>query len=391
MMDKCIVSVGIGPGQTDFIRAVKNRGYLVAGFGKGDNDLEAIQLCDFCADIDTADADAAIEWLQGIPAQIVAAGSFAGGVAIKTLQLITNVFQLATCFDSKCIVGMNKIEQQKIYEQYHLSTIKTWMGDEIKAENIESGKQYIVKPCEGRGSKGVFRLSGAELLTQIDNEKIGVRDIVQEYFEGVEYRAVLFVQDGKAVALLPIKRISYKNTYFLGKLSYEESGRAPITEFAKRVIEQFHMSQAVLKFDVLVHGAEVNLIEMDVGVCGGIYFGEYLSALLDSNTTELYLDIILNQKAEKQRIKKADMIMEYIYNEKQVPIHYNLEQCKKKLQERYGIDTRIVVNRLHPEFKSGYSSNADFIFAVIHKNAGEKPYELNQFVNEHLFLCDSTA
>ena len=390
MTNKCIVSVGIGAGQVDFIKAAKKRGYSVAGFGKGNNDIEAIQLCDFSAEIDTSDADMAIGWLSDLPVEIVAVGSFSGGVAIKTLQLITNYFQLETKFDEKCIMGMNKLKQQQIYEEFGLSTINTWMGNELKVENLNNEKKYIVKPQEGRGSKGVLNVSGAELAALIVDKKLKSDDIVQEYFGGAEYRTVLFVQNKKITALIPIRRSSYKNTFFLGELSYIEDDLDMITKFAYKIIDNFHLTTAVLKFDILVDDSKINLIEIDFGVCGGIYFGEYLSALLDYNIIDLYLDVILNQETKRKIVQKTNIIMNYIYNEKKMPIKYDIKMCNHCLKKEYGTNTRVVVNRLHPETKALYSSNSDFIFAVIHKKNEDEQYEINRYINECLFKEDNT-
>lgn len=390
MNNKCIVSVGIGAGQVDFIKAAKKRGYSVAGFGKGQNDMEAIRLCDFSAEIDTSDADMAISWLLELPIEIIAVGSFSGGVAIKTLQLITNYFQLGTRFDEKCIMGMDKLIQQQIYEEFDLSTINTWRGKELESENIKNDEKYIVKPKEGRGSKGVLNVSGVELQHLVVNKKIKGDDIVQEYFEGVEYRTVLFVQDKKIVTLIPVRRSSYKNTFFLGELSYIDEDLDTITKFAYKIIEKFHLTTAVLKFDILVNGSKINLIEIDFGVCGGIYFSKYLSALLDYNIVDLYLDVILNQETEHKIVQKTDIVMNYIYNEKKIPIKYDIEMCNHCLKKKYGTNTNVVVNRLHPETKALYSSNSDFIFAVIHNKNEDEKYEINRYVNEYLFKEDNT-
>ena len=59
-MKKVVISVGMGPQQLAFIKRLKENGYTVVAFGKGKNSAEAIHLCDYSAELDTHDPEAAI-------------------------------------------------------------------------------------------------------------------------------------------------------------------------------------------------------------------------------------------------------------------------------------------------------------------------------------------
>ena len=57
--EPCVLSIGMGPGQLEFIRRLKDLGFKVAGFGKGKNSPEAEALLDYKAELDTSDFESA--------------------------------------------------------------------------------------------------------------------------------------------------------------------------------------------------------------------------------------------------------------------------------------------------------------------------------------------
>ena len=99
-----VVSVGVGALQYEFIQKLKKRNYFVAAFGHGRNDPRAIEASDFYMDIDTADAVTAISWLNSLGKPIKAAGSYAGGVAVRTLHLIANQYGLPTAINTNAAI-----------------------------------------------------------------------------------------------------------------------------------------------------------------------------------------------------------------------------------------------------------------------------------------------
>lgn len=380
-----VVSVGAGVLQYEFIDRLKKRGYIVASFGKGKNSNAAIRCSDYFKEIDTSDANEAIKWLDGFNMPIIAAGSCAGGVAIKTLQVITNHYNLATKIPENLIIGMNKIEQQSMYEKYDLSYIPTYLSAEIASDTnlLDVEKQYIIKPIIGRGSNGVEVAIGKEIIKRIGSEELKEGDMIQTVVYGREYRILLMVQGGQIKLLVPVHRTSFKQPFFLGRLevSFLDYGR--IKEHAQKIIDNLRIKNAVIKYDIIVDGEIVNLIEMDIGVGGGTYFKKYMSMVTGVDLMETYIDLICDREITQMQCKNPNLIMDYVYNESSYPVEYDLLNCKKEIEDMYG-KVVLIQNKLHPEKKGGFYSNADFLFTAIYEKKGNDVENLNNYVNCYL-------
>lgn len=385
MTKNLVVSVGAGQNQRKFIEKLKESGYVVAAFGKGRNDQRVIEICDYFAEIDTADAQAAIEWIESLGIKPIAAGSFAGGVAILTLQKIINYFDLPCRLPEEFLIGMNKLEQQKVYEKYHLSHIETYGPDELRGVAFLETKQYIIKPFIGRGSCGVRIVSGTEVQHIVKNNEINENEMIQECVTGTEYRVLVYVQNGEIKILAPIKRQSYENTFLLGRLSFDKIEIGRITQFFVEFIRCSGIENAIFKADIICGEKDINLIEVDIGVGGGIYFKEYISKCFDLDLVETYIRIITGQKIEKKEVVYDNLVMDYVFNWTGMPVTYELEMCKSILCSEYKAH-KLLVNSLFPEKKRMVESNADFIFTVIHETSNVSVEEVNKYVNERLFV-----
>ena len=91
-MEKTILSIGAGFPQEEFADAIKNRGYKLISIGKGKNSQYVISKSDLFAEVDTHSFDDVNNWITNNDIQFDAAGSFAGGGAILTLQKINKKY-----------------------------------------------------------------------------------------------------------------------------------------------------------------------------------------------------------------------------------------------------------------------------------------------------------
>ena len=387
---KLIVSVGAGPAQLPFIKALKEQGHLVAAFGKGKNDINAVKICDYFSEIDTKDSDQAVKWLKGLDIEIAGAGSFAGGRAINTLHEINREFNLPTMIPSFLSVGMNKFEQQRLYEKYELTSIKTFSVDEIKCNpNVVNGiNRFIIKPAVGRGSAGVYKSDLEGLYKIIDNSDLMEINMVQEFQEGEEYRMLIIVQNSEIKLFAPIKRESFKESFLLGRLSYNSKEIVRIEQYVNKMIKNLGLKNVIMKADIIVGEKNINMIEMDIGVGGGIYYKTYVSHLFNYDINREYINLIIGDKVSELQDKNKDrrIVMDYIYNLSGEAIHYDSHICREILGNLLDIeDMFLIPNLLHPESKKDFESNADFIFCLIHDNDEISNFELNNYINDKLF------
>ena len=385
--EQAILSIGMGPGQLEFIRRLKDRGFKVAGFGKGRNSPEAEALLDYKAELDTSDFESAKNWVDSLGVEITAVGSFAGGRAVATTQRLANYYKAPTAVPDFLLAGTDKIEQQKLYVKYGLSTIPTWRASELTPEDVQAAadKSFIVKPSVGRGSEGITIVTRAELADAVRQNSMHADTVIQGVRTGREYRCLILIQDHAIKLLAPILRKSYRDTVFLGVLKYSEQDLDRLKAFVGAFVEKTGIRSAVIKADIIVSERSIDVIEMDIGVGGGTYFKKFISRLYGTDIMDEYIDLITGKKLSGFQVKYDALRMDYVFNHSPLPIEYDLETCRRILTEKLG-KCEIQINVLHPETKGGYQSNADFIFTVMYESA--EPIDrflADEIANESLF------
>ena len=271
MKQKTVLSIGAGFPQIDFIKSLKDMGLYVIAIGKGRNAEKAIDLCDEFIELNTHCEDEVLSWLKNYSKKIDAVGSYAGGKAIRTLQVVNDALELHTSIPKELMVGMDKFSQQKLYEKYTLTSISSWDMKNISNDPtlIDNINKFIVKPAIGRGSSGVEVIDRNELLVAINESKYGGESIIQEFREGLEYRVLVLIQKGTLKLLAPVVRNSFHNTVFLGRLSYDDKNTKRIEDYFMSFINKCNIQNVILKADILVSSNHIDMIEMDIGVGGG--------------------------------------------------------------------------------------------------------------------------
>jgi hypothetical protein len=251
----------------------------------------------------------------------------------------------------------------------------------------EPHDKFIVKPSDGRGSEGVAFFNKSGLVNFYRNNKSNrADDVVQVACEGEEYRCMMIIQEGELALLAPIRRRSFRDTVFLGILSYSDAHYEKIKEHFQKFIKMSGIRNSVIKADVIVSDGTVDVIEADIGVGGGTYYNVFVSRLYGRDMIDEYIRLILGKKIETFAVASPNLRMEYVFNHRKCPVRYDLEECQRMISDKFG-NCEIQINQLHPENKGGYCSNADFIMTVIYENA-ESCFDfcIDEFVNKHLLV-----
>ena len=384
-MNKTILSIGAGYPQEEFADAIKDRGYNLISIGKGKNSEYVISKSDLFAEVDTHSFEEVDNWITENNIQFDAAGSFAGGGAILTLQKINKKYKMPTQIPDDLMVGMDKFSQAALYEKYGLTSIKSWTASEMTSvpEDID---EFVVKPAVGRGSVGVEFISRETLVERLSKGLIPGDHIIQVFRRGTEYRMLLIAQGGDIKLLAPIKRNSFRNTSFLGRLECSTDELERIREYCERMIRDMNISNAIIKFDILVSAVHIDMIEMDISVGGGIYFKRYIEKLFDWDIINKYIDLILNIPIEEAHIENPNLVMDYVYNETGKPFVMNKQELESLLKNTIRSDFKVVYNKFNPWETGKMGSNADFICTIIHGDSAIGREELSDLLNKKVFI-----
>lgn len=153
--------------------------------------------------------------------------------------------------------------------------------------NIQSWKEvdtipyvvpFVVKPCDGSGSKGVYIVRNeSEIRMAIQYAFDGARDnqiYVEPYISGVEYSVEAYANNGevfvysivntefKWTAEYPI----YKQTTYLG---ISEDTEILIREEVCRAVEALDVNYGPINFDIIVSDKDMRPYIIDVGIRNG--------------------------------------------------------------------------------------------------------------------------
>jgi hypothetical protein len=364
--DGLVVVLGIGVNQKDFIRRLKLRKYTICGFGKGRNDPEARNDCDYFFEVDTSHSDQIIKHVESIGIPVIGIGSFAGGKAIQSLQELERHFGVSTKIPKNISVGMDKLAQQVLYRQFDIGALNTIRAKDLDSySSLNDTEYYIVKPSVGRGSLDIRIMTASDIKSRI--QTLSSQDLViQEYFVGTEYRVFALIQDKRLKLMCPIVRKSVQGSHLIGRLIYAPKSSAILNKYFDNVIRKCNLVNCVVKADILINGNEIRLIEMDIGVGGGEYFKKLISMIYSRDVTELYIDLILDKQisAIPSPINQKK-IMDYFYLANGV-YEIDRDSIQKFFKNEY-TDPVVQFNALIPnQFTARAKINSDFIAAVVH-------------------------
>lgn len=382
--NKTILSIGAGYPQEEFADAIKNRGYKLISVGKGKNSEYVIAKSDVFAELNTHSFEEIDNWIVANNIKFDAAGSFAGGGAILTLQQINKKYHMPTEVPDDLMVGMDKFSQAELYEKYNLTSIKSWTASEME-KVPEDVDEFVVKPAIGRGSVGVEFVSRETLVDRLSKGLIPEDYIIQVFRKGKEYRMLLIIQNCEIKLLAPILRRSYKKTSFLGRLSCCTDELSRIEAYCERMVEDMKLVNGIIKFDILVSQEHIDMIEMDISVGGGIYFKRYIEKLFEWDIINKYIDLILDYPIDHAHITNPKLVMDYVYNETGKPFEMNLDVLESLLKERIVGEFKVVCNKFKPWETGKFGSNADFICTVIHGDTSVDSEEISNLLNQKLF------
>lgn len=383
-MTKTVLSVGAGYPQEEFADAIKARGYKLISIGKGKNSEHVISVSDVFAEVDTHSFEDVDKWICENNIHFDAVGSFAGGGAIITLQRINKKYAMPTQVPDDLMVGMDKFSQADLYEKYNLTSIKSWTVSELK-EVPEDIEEFVVKPAVGRGSVGVEFVSRDELISKLSQHSIPNDYIIQVFRKGVEFRMLLIVQRGDIKLLAPVKRRSFRETSFLGRLSCSTEELPRIQQYCEKMICDMNIVNGIIKFDILVSNLHIDMIEMDISVGGGIYFKRYIEKLFEWDIINKYIDLILDKPLDEAHIANPNLVMDYVYNETGKPFVMGDNELEATLKSYIKGDIKVVYNKFEPWKTGKRGSNADFICTIIHDDANVSNEALNDLLNQQLF------
>jgi biotin carboxylase len=249
-------------------------------------------------------------------------------------------------------------------------------------------KEFIIKPQNGQGSKGVFLINKNNYLQKIkeafyESNRQGI--ILQEYIIGDEYSVEAFVYSKKINVLAITRKEHYKSNECLDKknfylndipLKIEESLKAKHIEIIDALGPLDGMTHA--EYMVTKNG-DIKLIEIAARGGGGNISGKIIPYLTDFSPVDFLIDIAIGLKP---KIKFSD------YKKKFVIMHFY--DLNAKIKKSFTPSSYTFL--LHYEFDNKKYDSLNRIndsrsrpgYFIVTGNTGKKVIQ-----NESLILKDS--
>jgi biotin carboxylase len=316
-----VLIVGGGVNQLELVRRAKQRGCWVAV-----SDINEDPPCKAEADrfyqIDTTDKAETYRAAQS--AQITAVTTDQSDVAVPTTAYIAEQlglpgigFETSLRFTNKHLMRQAvALSRPDLIPDSRLFESEYELLDHLGSLGV-SLQQFIVKPMNSQGSKGVTRLEPnnyREATSIAFRESRGHGVLLEEFVEGDEFSVETFVVDGAVHSLAVTRKfhfpqndcIDYRNTY-LGDIPLDLENRLYSANSA--VIALLGLKTGSTHGEYKVYGDRIVLMEIAARGGGGNISGKIIPFLTEFSPTDALLDFALGTrpkvKANSYRSKYA--------------------------------------------------------------------------------------
>lgn len=244
--------------------------------------------------------------------------------ALLTVSYISEKLGMPCYIDYQTGLNVtNKSYMKKVLLENGIPTAKYTIVQSFDETAIKDFKfPVVVKPVDCNSSKGVKRVDSLADYKKYITEAIGFSRtnsaVVEEYKEGVEISADLYIEDGMAKFLSATKSLKIKgrNSFTILCSDYpavdieKEKG---ITAIAQNIAKAFSLVNTPLLIQMIVNDDEINVIEFSARMGGGSKY-KLIEVLSGVNIMSKYVDLVLGDKPHVTPSKQKNFCrMVYIY------------------------------------------------------------------------------
>ncbi len=310
---KIIHIVGGGFNQLTLVKTAKKLGLEVLVTDYNENP-PCREFADYYEQVDTTNKELSLEAAKKYNIDYVTSDQT--DVAMPTVAYIAEMlglkgmgYQTSLNFTNKYIMrrALAGELQANIPENYYFDEVSAAIGF---CEGLADIDDYLVKPINSQGSKGVSRLSKDYVrLIKVAFDESKERGImVEKFIGGFEFSVEAFVNEGKVHNLTLTKKYHYgsnpcideRNTY-LGDVDSELEQK--IFDLNTKIIQKLGLSFGSTHAEYKVDKNHVYLIEIAARGAGGSIASHIIPYLTGFNPTETLIKQLMGEKVE---IKYSD-------------------------------------------------------------------------------------
>ncbi|MBI3308063.1 MAG: ATP-grasp domain-containing protein [Candidatus Melainabacteria bacterium] len=300
--------VGGGFNQIPLVKKAKQFGYQILVTDMNINP-PCREFTDYYEQINTVDKEATLSCAEKYKIDYITADQT--DVAIPTVAYVAEKLNLKGIGYSTALKFTNKYVMHKALEgklDKHIPS-SYYFDNENDAEefclSLAQLSEYVVKPVNSQGSKGVFILdyNYKKFISAAFKESFSRGIIIEKYIPGFEFSVESFVQDSKVYNLTLTKKYHYntnpcldeRNT-FLGDIDLNLERK--IFDVNTKVINALGLSFGNTHAEYKVEGGNVYLIEIAARGAGGCISSNIIPFLTGFDPLESLLKALRDEPFE---------------------------------------------------------------------------------------------
>ena len=313
-MKKTVVIVGAGLEQVRAYKVAKSLGYSTIATDI-DKKAPAFEFSDYQLICSTRDPDATLEKLKGLTKKIKIGGVMTiGNDAAQTVALIASHFNLVGISQKAAFGASHKQKMKECFLKNGIRSPQYIVVDsleELKEASSRLGFPAILKPSDGRGSRGVMYL---ETLDELEKAFIYARSnsktkvlIIEKFIEGDQLSVEgIFVKNrfhAVGYADRNYSRLNYTKPFII-----EDGGVIPskyegeILECTRELIEKasnsLGISEGPVKADIIISEEGPMIIELAARLSGNYLASHHIRWSLGVDLVKAVLKYCMGEKID---------------------------------------------------------------------------------------------
>lgn len=219
----------------------------------------------------------------------------------------------------------NKQYMKKVFAEHKIPTAQHVVMGTLDENRLE-GLRYplIVKPVDCNSSKGVQRVENLDELRPAFEAAVGFSRtdtaIVEEFIEGEELSADIYVEDGKAklLSISTLNKIPNNDKFIIHRGFYSsektESVRPVVEAVANQIANAFGLKNSPMLIQMIYDGKQAFVLEFSARTGGGIKF-QLIKKASGFDVLDAVIDLTLGKKPHLETVKPENkfIINEFIY------------------------------------------------------------------------------
>lgn len=290
----------------------------------------------------------------------------------------------------------NKFRMKKKLIDHDIKTSKYRILEDNNQHNIkELAFPLVIKPVDSNGSKGVFRINKKEDFKKYFSKSLSYTAngqlIIEEYIEGIEYSADLWVHENKSEIVMISRNIKrgqqndFTITHNVFKKEYIQKYSYQIEVIANRIVKAFGLNNGPMLLQLIKNKDDFCVLEFSARIGGGSKH-HFIKKMTGIDPLYNFIHGWKESNKKDRRIRVNYGVIKYLYaNEGIVSGNNNLE----KLKNKGDIDDYFLYKEDGSEIKDNkFSSNRIAGIMLTEHNLARLKIRLNK-VSDQIFILNN--